>query len=193
MTYIANTTIQNLRKRKQMTQRQLADCLKVSDKTISKWETGKGLPDIGIIPELANALGVSITELFTGECADNRNRSANMRKSVFYLCPVCGNIIQSVGSGTYSCCGIVLPELEIEDTDQDHSIHVEVIDNEYYVSLEHEMTKNHFLSFMVYVTTNMVQLVKLYPEQNAEARFPKRGHGFLYIYCNRHGLYRKTI
>lgn len=193
MSYITNTTIQNLRKRKNMTQKQLADRLMVSDKTISKWETGKGLPDMGIVSELAESLGVTITELFTGDYKDNHNPSANMKKTVFYVCPVCGNVIQSIGKGTYSCCGIVLPELEPEKVDGVHNIQVEIVDNEYYVSAAHEMAKSHYISFMAYVTSNSVQFLKLYPEQNAECRFRRNGRGLLYVYCNRHGLYRMNI
>lgn len=62
--------------------------------------TGKGLPDIGIIEELAKALGVSIGELLTGEYRENENMSGNMKKVQFYICPICGNIITSVGAGS---------------------------------------------------------------------------------------------
>lgn len=99
-----------------------------------------------------------------------------------------------MGSGSYSCCGILLPELEVEDMDSHHEIKVEIIDNEYYISIEeHDMSKEHYFSFIAYVTGNYAELLKLYPEQNAEGRFSKRGHGFIYAYCNRHGLFRKVI
>lgn len=193
MCYVTGTTIRELRKKKNLTQKQLADILLVSDKTISKWETDKGIPDIGIIEELAGALGVSIAELLNGNVADNKNRSANLKKMCFYVCPLCGNVIQSVGHGAYSCCGITLPILDIEEQDDKHTINVEIIDGEYYVSMSHDMTKEHYISFFTYVTSNYKQLVKLYPEQNAECRFTKRGHGFIYAYCNRHGLFRVNI
>ena len=193
MSYVTGNTIRELREKKSLTQKQLADRLAVSDKTVSKWETGKGLPDVGIIMELSAALGVSLAELLTGEYAENKNRSGNMKKLYFYVCPLCGNIIQAVGSGSYSCCGILLPELEVEEADEQHQIKIETIDHEHYVSMEHEMSKNHYISFFAYVTANEVRLIKLYPEQNAECRFTKRGHGFIYAYCNRNGLYRVTI
>lgn len=193
MSYVTGNIIKELREKKGYTQRQLADILLVSDKTISKWETGKGLPDVGTVSELAFALGVSLAELLTGEYAENRNRSSNMKKLSFYVCPVCGNIIQSVGNGSYSCCGILLPELETEEADEKHVLKIEEIDGEYYVSLAHEMSKNHYVSFFAYVTGSYVQMIKMYPEQNAECRFTKRGHGIIYAYCNRHGLYRRFI
>ena len=193
MNYVTGNTIKELREKHKLTQKQLADQLAVSDKTVSKWETGKGLPDIGIITDLAQALGISLAELLTGEYAVNQNRSANMARLSFYVCPLCGNIIQAVGSGSYSCCGILLPELEVEEADERHEIQVETVDQEYYVSLDHEMTKEHYISFFAYVTADRVQLAKLYPEQSAAAGFTRQGHGFIYAYCNRHGLYKVRI
>lgn len=96
-TYVTGKIIKELRENKSMTQLDLAGILDVSDKTISKLETGKGLPDIAIIAPLAKALGVSVIELMNGEYIANKNVSANMKKSKFYVCPICGNIIHSVG------------------------------------------------------------------------------------------------
>lgn len=193
MGYITGNTIKELREKKKLTQRQLAEQLNISDKTISKWETNKGLPDIGIITELAASLGVSLAELLTGEPKENKNRSSNMKKISFYVCPICGNVIQAVGCGSYSCCGILLPKLEPEELREGHEIKVEIVDNEYYISMEHAMNKEHYISFFAYVTDNYVEMIKLYPEQNAESRITKRGHGFIYAYCNRHGLFRQVI
>lgn len=122
MSYVTGATIKELREKRRITQKELSDKIGVSDKTVSKWETSKGLPDIGIIEELARALGVSIAELLTGELRENGNQSANMRKMCFYVCPVCGNIITSVGHGAFSCCGIALPEAEAEKAEDDHRI-----------------------------------------------------------------------
>lgn len=193
MSYVTGNTIKELREKKRFTQKQLGDLIGVSDKTVSKWETAKGLPDVGIIAELAASLGVSLAELLIGEFAENDNRSGNMKKTSFYVCPICGNVIQAAGKGAYNCCGILLPELETEEADGLHEMKVEEVDNEYYVSVGHEMSKGHYISFFAYVTADYVQLVKLYPEQSAECRFTKRGHGILYAYCNRHGLYKKPI
>ena len=193
MSYVTGDTIRQLREQKKMTQKQLADQLGVSDKTVSKWETNRGLPDIGFIGSLANCLGVSITELLVGEVANNRNQSGNMKKMKFYVCPVCGNVIQAVGEGAYSCCGVLLPVAEVEEESKDHAIQVEVIDNEYYVHMNHSMIKEHYISFLAYVTSNQIQMIKLYPEQNVECRFARRGHGMIYGYCNKHGLFQLYI
>ena len=193
MRYVTGKTIKELREKKRLTQKQLADMLQISDKTISKWETDRGLPDIGLISNLAEVLGVSVAELLIGEVTENSNRSANMKKVQFYVCPVCGNVIQAIGKGSYSCCGIMLPVAEIEEDIEGHLLHVDVIDNEYYVHMEHPMAKDHYVSFITYVTSNHSEMVKLYPEQDVECRFAKRGHGFFYVFCNKHGLFRYII
>lgn len=193
MNYITASAIRTLREQKGLTQKQLAERLCVSDKTVSKWETGRGLPDISILMELAAALGVSVPELLTGDVAVNRNRSSDIRKLHFYVCPVCGNVIQSVGSGAYSCCGISLPPLEAEDAEGEHAIHIEESDGDYYITLDHPMEKSHYISFLCYVNADRTEFVKLYPEQNAACRIQRRKRGILYAYCNRHGLFRVVL
>ena len=191
--YVTAKTIQTLREKRGYTQKQLAEKLYVSDKTISKWETGKGLPDISLLEPLAKALSVSVAELLSGEYITNGNRSANMLRAKFYVCPVCGNVISATGEGAFSCCGIVLPPLSPEESDEAHGLRVEKVDGEYFVSMAHPMTKSHYLSFFACVTSDRMTLVKLYPEQNPEARLPMRGHGWIYGYCNQHGLFQVRV
>ena len=192
-TYITGQTIKNLREKKGFTQAELADKLGVSGKAISKWETAKGLPDINLIESLANALSVSVMELMTGNTVVNKNISSNILRSKFYVCPLCGNIIRTTGDAVISCCGINLPPLEAEDTDDGHCITIEKVEDENFVTVNHDMTKEHFISFVAYLTSDRVQFIKLYPEGNAETRLNFRGSGYLYIYCNKHGLMRKKI
>lgn len=59
--------VAQLRKERGMTQKELADILHVTDKAVSKWETGKGFPDLKLLEPLARALGVSLVELMRGE------------------------------------------------------------------------------------------------------------------------------
>ena len=191
--YITGIAIRTLREKNKMTQQQLAEKLCVSDKTISKWETGKGLPDISLIEPLANVLKVSIPELLSGEQIINENRSANLLKSNLYVCPICGNIFHSTGEAMISCCGVTLPPLEVEEDDEEHQINCEKIEDEYFISMNHPMTKEHYISFVAYCTGNRFEYVKLYPEGNIEVRFFGRGHGILYWYCNHHGLFKKRI
>lgn len=191
--YITGTTIKTLREKQSMTQAQMAEKLCISDKTISKWETGRGLPDISMLESIADVLKVSIPELLTGETVTNTNVSANLMRSKIYVCPVCGNVLHSSGEAVISCCGINLPVLETEEIDDEHDINVELIEHEYYITIDHEMTKKHYISFIAYCTGNRFEYVKLYPEGNAEARFFKRGRGIVFWYCNHHGLFSKRV
>ena len=191
--YITGTTIKALREKKGLTQTELAELLGVSSKAISKWETAKGLPDISLIEPLANALSVSVMELMTGETVINKNITSNILRSKFYVCPVCNNIVRSVGDAVISCCGITLPPLEAEDTDAKHQITIEKVEDEYFITVNHDMTKEHYISFVAFLTTDRVQFVKFYPEGNAETRLNIRGNGFLYLYCNKHGLMKQRI
>ena len=191
--YVTGAAIRALREKRGYTQKELAEKLSVSDKAVSKWETGRGLPDITLLEPLAKTLGVSVTELLSGECVVNRNRSANLLRGSFYVCPVCGNVLWAAGQGSYSCCGVTLPPLEPEATDAAHEIKVETVDCEHYVHLNHPMEREHHISFLAHVTTDRVEIVKLYPEMEAETRFRMSGPGRIYAYCNRHGLFEVKI
>ena len=194
-TYVTGSTIRLLRESKNMTQAELAHTLAVSAKTISKWETAKGLPDISLLEPLAAALGVSVLELMQGEPVINRNRAANLLRSKLYVCPVCGNVLHSTGQAVVSCCGVALPAQNIseaENADENHQLTVERVEDELFVTIHHPMTKEHSISFIAYLTGDKFQLVKLYPEGNATCRFPLRGKGVLYFYCNRHGLMKQS-
>ena len=188
-TYVTVTTIKQLREAKRLTQAELGEKIGVSSKTVSKWETAKGLPDISLLQPLSQALGVSVIELMSGEQITNRNRSSNLLRAKFYVCPVCGNVLWGFGNAMVSCCGVTLPALEAEEPDDAHTLTVETVEDEHCLRLPHPMTKEHCISFAAYVTTDRIQLVKFYPEGDAQTRMQLRGHGILYWYCNRHGLF----
>ena len=190
-TYVTSATIKQLREKQHLTQAELAQRIGVSSKTISKWETAKGLPDVSLLQPLAQALGISLIELMNGEHIINKNISANMLRCKFYVCPVCGNIVHSTGDSVISCCGITLPALESEDADVDHTVCIESVEDEHFITINHPMTKQHNISFVAFVTSDRIQMVKLYPEGNAETRLQLRGFGVLYWYCNQHGLFKK--
>lgn len=191
--YITGVAIRRLREERKLKQEELADRIYVSSKTVSKWETGQGLPDITLLEPLAKALGISVLELFSGDEIRNQNRSADMLKTQFYVCPVCGNVIRAIGRAVISCCGVTLPALTAEEPDSDHLIRVQRIEDEYYVTVEHPMSREHHISFLAAVSDNAVQFVKLYPQGGAEARFRIDRVKYLYAYCNHHGLFRVKI
>ena len=172
-----------------MTQLQLAEKLGVSDKTVSKWETAKGYPDITLLEPIADAFSISVTELISGNTVQNSNVSANMTKSKFYVCPICGNVIHCMGEAVINCHGVLMTAAEPEETDENHKISIERIEDEYYVQIEHEMTKSHYISFIAAVSSDRIQMVKLYPEGNAEARFKISGVKRILFYCNRDGMF----
>ena len=191
--YVTGATIKKLREAKGITQSELAEKIGVTSKAVSKWETSKGLPDITLIEPLSKILGISVVELMSGDTIINKNTSSNMLLSKFYVCPVCGNIIHATGESLISCCGIVLPSLDAEEIDESHRVIIENVEDEKFISVNHEMTKSHYISFVAYVTSDKINLVKFYPESNAETRMQFRGRGYLYIYCNKHGLMRVRV
>ena len=184
--YVTGNLIKELREKKQMTQVELANKLLVSEKTISKWETGRGLPDISLIEPLSRASDVSIVELFNGEQIINQNKSANILKTKFYVCPVCGIIINTTGDPFVSCSGISLIPLEPTDG----AAKIEIINDEYFVEIDSKMTKNDYISFIAYITIDEIEIKKLYPEQAARATFFRRGHGYIYYYDLKKGLFK---
>lgn len=101
-TFLAAHAIKRLREERGLTQRALAESLGVTDKAVSKWESGRGLPDISLVEPLAQRLGISVAELLAGDIRANANRAGNMLKGVFYVCPICGNVVHALGEGSFS-------------------------------------------------------------------------------------------
>lgn len=187
--YVTGAVIKELREKKLMTQAEFAQKLCVSDKTVSKWETAKGYPDISLLEPIAKILGISITELISGNTISNVNVSANMLRSKFYICPVCGNMIHSMGEAVINCHGVQLIPLECEETDENHMIFIDKVEDEYYIRIDHDMTKTHYISFVAGLSADKIQMIKLYPEGSAEARLKINGVKKILFYCNRDGLF----
>lgn len=191
--YVTGAMIRQLREGKRMTQAELAERLFVSDKTVSKWETGKGYPDVALLEPIATVFGISVAELLSGRAVSNVNVSANVLRSKFYVCPVCGNVIHSMGEAAINCHGVLLTPAQAELSDEHHKIFIEGVEDEYYVCIEHDMTKSHYISFIAALSPDRVELVKLYPEGNAEARVKMRGVKRILFYCNRDGLFSVDV
>ena len=187
--YVTGAVIRRLRERQGITQQVLAERLCISAKTVSKWETGRGLPDIALIEPLAKALGASVIELMQGQPVVNANRGSNLLRSRLYVCPTCGNVIHAAGEAVISCCGRVLLPLTAQAPDDDHALSIEGVEDEHFLTLRHPMEKAHSIAFVAFITGDRMQLVRLYPEGNAETRLKLRGFGTVYWYCSRHGLF----
>lgn len=185
--------LRELRLQNNMTQKNLADQMGLSPKTISKWECGQGCPDLAVLPELAGILGVSMEDLLSGRLPERSQNGGNMKNLNFYVCPHCGNMITASGSPALSCCGRVLEPLQHQKPDMEHTVTVEEVDGEWFVTAPHPMEKGHSLMFAALVTSEQLTLVRQWPEWDFQVRLPKRGHGILYWYCSEHGLFRKLL
>ena len=183
----------DLRKEKNMTQKEIADLMNISDKAISKWERGLGCPDVSLLPELSQILGVNIEEILSGQIDANEIIGGNMKKLKFYVCPQCNNIMTATGDANISCCGKRLEALTAAKAHEEHLLTIEPVEDELYISSAHEMKKTHYISFVAYVTGDRTLIVKQYPEWNMQFRFHKLGHGKLYFYCSEHGLFYQLI
>ena len=185
--------IYGLRKERNMTQLQLAEILHISDKTVSKWERGQGCPDISLLVDLSCVLGVDMEKLLSGRLEANEERGGNMKKLNFYVCPECGNVITAMTEAGISCCGKKLQPLEAVKAPDEERLLVENIENDYYISSDHPMLKEHYISFVALLTGDTLTLKKQYPEWDLQVRIPGRTHGKLIWYCTEHGLFYQLV
>ncbi|MBR5471543.1 MAG: helix-turn-helix domain-containing protein [Oscillibacter sp.] len=180
-----------LRREKQMTQRQVAEILYISPQAVSRWERGIGYPDVSLLPELSALYGVAAERLLHGALVPERKDGGNMKRVKFYVCPDCGNVLTATGGGELHCCGRRLEPLKVRKADAEHTVSVQEMEEDWYVTFSHPMEKDHFFRFAAYVTVDRMLLVRLYPEQGGEFRIPQiRGGGKLYLCCSRHGLFQ---
>ena len=179
----------DLRKAKGLTQKQVADKLGIVPKTVSKWETGNGFPDVSTVSALADILGVSEKTILSGDLEQNLESANNMKRTKFYVCPHCGSFLQGTGNGQVVCCGKQLEALTAVSADDEHTINISEIEDDFYIEFNHAMTKEHYISFVSYVRFDRVLTIKLYPEQDSAVRFPKMYGGKIYFYCSKHGLF----
>lgn len=185
--------IYQLRKEKGLTQKQLADQMHLSDRTISKWERGHGSPDISLLPSLSEILGVNIENILVGELTSNDFIGGNMKNSHYFVCPSCQNIVMATGDITISCCGRKLDALEAKKATDEQKLTVTEMDNERFISCDHPMTKDHYISFIAFATGDQVQIIKQYPEWNMQTRLPIRKHGKLIWYDTQDGLFYQLV
>ena len=185
--------IRKLRLDSGLTQKQLADKLSVSDKAVSKWECGNGSPGISLMSSLAEILSTDIQTLLTGEVNKNESEKGNMKKLKFYVCSECGNIITATSEAAVTCCGSRLAALEPKKAENEDMLKVEDIGGELFVSSDHEMKKEHYISFAAYVTDSSAMIFKQYPEWNLQFTLPLVRSGRLVWYCTKHGLFYQEL
>ncbi|BES64377.1 helix-turn-helix domain-containing protein [Gottschalkiaceae bacterium SANA] len=185
--------IRSLRKEKEMTQNDLANQLNISDKTISKWERGLGCPDITLIAELSEILGVDLAHMLKGDLLESDMVGGSMKNSTFYVCPTCGNITVSTGDASVSCCGRKMEVQTPQKASDDKKLNVVLEEGKWYITSNHPMAKDHYISFVAYLVGGGMQLVKLYPEWDMHLRMTKQGHGKFVWYSTKEGLFYQLI
>ena len=185
--------IRSLRTGRGMTQAELAQLIGVSDKAVPKWERGCGAPDLSLFPPLSQALGVDVEALFRGEMAENEMSRGNMKKLKFYVCPVCGDLLFSTEAVDVSCCGRKLSAIEPKHAAADETLSVHASGGEWCISSAHEMRREHYISFIAFLTGDTLIVKKLYPEWGLETVLPFFSHGTLLWYCTKHGLFSRQI
>lgn len=182
------TLIRTLRSEKGMTQKQLADQLHISDKTVSKWERGGGLPDISLVLELSKLFGIDIENLLNGDLTPNDVTGGNMKQTKYYVCPACGSITLSTGDAEISCCKRMLEALVPQKAKEGEKLSVKTIEEDWYITSSHPMKKDNYITFVAFALGDQIQIIKQYPEWDFHVRIPKRGHGILIWYSTEKGL-----
>ena len=182
-----------MRKENHMTQQKLAEKLHVSDKAVSKWERGLGCPEVSLITELSRIFEVDMQNLISGELNRNELLGGNMKKMKFYVCPTCGNLVASMIETSVTCCGRKLKAITPVKATEEEKLSVQIIENDFFISSEHEMTRDHYITFVGLMTSDTVMLKKQYPEWNLQLRIPVFAHGRLLWYCNKHVLFYQEV
>jgi transcriptional regulator with XRE-family HTH domain len=180
--------IRRLRTERKLTQKQLAELICVSDKAVSKWERGCGCPDVSLLTALAEVLGTDIQVLLSGNIEKNESEKGNMKKLRFYVCRDCGNVITAAADAAVTCCGNRLTALEPKKAEEEQQLRVEDMGGEWYITTDHPMTKEHYISFAAYVSDSSMMLFRQYPEWGMNITLPMYRSGRLVWYCSECGL-----
>lgn len=183
--------ILKLRKERGWTQKCLADKMNISDRTVSKWERGIGLPDVGLLKNLSDIFGIDLGKMLDGDLNERETDGGNMKKVKFYFCPGLRQFSnRPQAAADVTCCGRKLEPMRENETDEKHLAEVKTIDGEYYISFEHKMEKEHYINYVLCTGYDRVLVVRLYPEQGGEVRVPRISGAKIYLACSRDGLFR---
>lgn len=177
-----------LRKEQGLTQKQLADAMHISDRAVSKWERGLGCPDVSLLGQLSSLLNVNIENILSGNMVENNLVGGNMKQLKYYVCPECSNLVVSTGNPKITCCGRILEESPLKKAAPKQQLRVELVEDEWFLSSDHPMTKENYIHFFAFATGDRIQIIKQYPEWNAHTRISTRDHGLLIWYCTDEGL-----
>ena len=137
---------------------------------------------------MSEIFGTDIEALLSGEINKNEMENGDMKKLRFYVCRDCGNIITATSDAAVSCCGNKLTALEPRPANDNERLRVEDIGGEWYITSDHEMTKEHHISFVAYVSDSSVMMFRQYPEWSVDIDLPMFRSGRLMWYCDKCGL-----
>ena len=131
-----------------------------------------------------------------------KERSINMKNElILKKCKSCGAMIKIIHDCTCNNCGIKCcgEEMEVlipnsEDASSEkHTPIYEKVEDEIFVKVNHPMEKEHYIEQIILVKDNHEEVIRLYPEQNAECRFKYMPGSTVYAYCNKHGLWSTQV
>lgn len=185
--------IRRLRQEQCLTQFQLAEQMRISHKTVSKWERGLGCPDLSLLQELSDVFRIDLGQLLAGELDAREALGGNMKKATFYICPACGNVVTAMAEAAVSCCGKRLEASPPQKAEEAERLSVESVENDFFITSDHPMAKDHYITFVALLTGDRLILSKQYPEWGLQARIPSSGHGRLLWHCSRHGLFYQLV
>lgn len=131
--------------------------------------------------------------LLSGDLDENDRLGGNMKHTKFYICPNCGNVISAMADAGVSCCGKRLEDIQPKKAEEGEKLSVEKIEQDYFISSAHEMTKEHYITFVALLTGDGMMIRKQYLEWDLQVRIPAFGHGKLLWYCSKHGLFYQNV
>ena len=111
-------------------------------------------------------------------------------------CLICGRVVEVTDDEPVMCCGQEMVDVVPNSTDaavEKHVPNYEKVEDEIFVTVNHVMEKEHYIEWLELVTDSEKIKVELYPEQEAQARFPYVPGSKIYAYCNKHGLWVKEV
>lgn len=173
-----------------MTQKELAEKINVSEKAVSKWENGRGCPDITLLPSLSSALQIDIESILRGDLSRNKTKGGSMNRLKIYRCIDCGNIITATNKIELSCCGHLLEEL-IPASESNSSIikSIEESDNQFYVTFNNPMTKTDYIAGVVTSAYDRTTVIPMFAEQEPSVILPQLTGVKLFLITNKNLCY----
>ena len=116
-------------------------------------------------------------------------------------CTSCGALVKVIEDCNCENCGIkccgeemkLLIPNSVDAAVEKHIPTYQLVEDEIFVNVNHVMEKEHYIEWISLVKENKEYTVKLYPEQEAECRFPYLKGATLYAYCNKHGLWKADV